>query len=386
MAALDRRRGVRRSLPKRLGRWLWLVFAAIVGAATVVGYLAGYIHPRLYWWSGLAAILLPVLAAVSLVVAISLVVWFRAHRWLLVAYSILLVLLAVRFIHPSRFTRPDHSSPDDLVFMTFNVPRTGESEATSREMLALVTRHTPHVIGLQEATIYTIARNPDRLRAFPKIYPLIDSLGYRIRLPAFRPDEPRYAHWYQSTLSRLDIIDQREIVFDEVGLDRKVRSYGMRSVLRWNGRRIVHYNLHLWTYGYRKPWADDSVRVFDGSYWEPYIITARDAYLRRAHQAEQLREMIEAETDPVIVSGDFNGTQHNWAYRQISRGMKDAFAVGGSGWGGTYRADLPLVRIDFILADENWEIVQAYVPKVSRALSDHRPVIARLRLRDPAAD
>ena len=54
-------------------------------------------------------------------------------------------------------------------------------------------------------------------------------------------------------------------------------------------------------------------------------------------------------------------------------------AVGGGRWGRTYRADRPVVRIDYVLADPALEVVSAATAEVG--FSDHRPVAVALRWR-----
>jgi vancomycin resistance protein VanJ len=90
--------------------------------------------------------------------------------------------------------------------------------------------------------------------------------------------------------------------------------------------------------------------------------------------------MIEQETDPVIVVGDFNSTQHHWVYRHISRSLTDAHRAAGSGFGWTFPAHRPLVRIDHVLVSGAWAVVRTHVSS-HHATSDHRPVVTRLRWR-----
>lgn len=75
------------------------------------------------------------------------------------------------------------------------------------------------------------------------------------------------------------------------------------------------------------------------------------AFVKRAAQADLLHEKIEASSHKVIVCGDFNDTPNSYAYRQISKGLHDSFLEGGCGFGMTYTAPYPFLRIDYVLAD-----------------------------------
>ena len=102
----------------------------------------------------------------------------------------------------------------------------------------------------------------------------------------------------------------------------------------------------------------------------------RTAWEKRALQAEQLAEFIQASPHPVIVCGDFNDTPVSYAMSKFRRYVVDAFATQGSGLGGTYIGDLPSLRIDFIMHSPALEAVR--FEKVGARLSDHHAVRTRL--------
>lgn len=77
-----------------------------------------------------------------------------------------------------------------------------------------------------------------------------------------------------------------------------------------------------------------------------------------------------------IVAGDFNNTSFSWVYNQISKKKKDAFIEAGKGFGETFNYWFPL-RIDFILTDENAEILK--FDNFSEKNSDHFPILATLK-------
>lgn len=111
----------------------------------------------------------------------------------------------------------------------------------------------------------------------------------------------------------------------------------------------------------------------------------RKAWEKRAVQAEQLAEFVEASPHPVIVCGDFNDTPVSYAMAQFRRHVVDAFATHGSGLGGTYIGDLPSLRIDFIMHSPALEALR--FEKVGARLSDHHAVRTTLIGRTgPVAD
>ncbi|WP_452740585.1 endonuclease/exonuclease/phosphatase family protein [Streptomyces cyaneofuscatus] len=98
---------------------------------------------------------------------------------------------------------------------------------------------------------------------------------------------------------------------------------------------------------------------------------------RRNEAARALASAVRAEPAPrVVVLGDFNGTYQDRALAPVTSQLRSAQREAGDGFGFTYPAGFPVVRIDDVL-------VKGMDPRASWTLpatgSDHRPVAARLR-------
>jgi endonuclease/exonuclease/phosphatase (EEP) superfamily protein YafD len=79
---------------------------------------------------------------------------------------------------------------------------------------------------------------------------------------------------------------------------------------------------------------------------------------------------------PVLVVGDFNTPPESMIFRRVWIGYNNAFSAGGWGWGYTFFGARTMVRIDHILAGEEWSCAACQVgPYVG---SFHQPVIADL--------
>jgi hypothetical protein len=204
---------------------------------------------------------------------------------------------------------------------------------------------------------------------------LFDSLGYRA---AEMPTETQ-VFTYQPIIGRVDFQEKQQSLLEHPD-DYVGGTHVVRTQFEWQGRDVVLYNVHMRTYGRDKPWQDEEPEYLSLGFWMRYVGQYRQAYRVRNWEVEQILQRVQQEEHPVIIAGDLNSTPHNWVYRRLAEGLQDAFAVAGRGWGMTYHNRLPLVRIDFILADPAFEIVDSHVP--SAWLSDHRPVVARLRWRN----
>jgi len=94
---------------------------------------------------------------------------------------------------------------------------------------------------------------------------------------------------------------------------------------------------------------------------------------------------------PVIVTGDFNYTSKDDAYRIVAGQLRDAERISrGKPRGGTFtfndfgRSLVPGNKIDFIFVNDGFDVLShRIVPDLHRGLypSDHFPVQARLRMR-----
>lgn len=79
-----------------------------------------------------------------------------------------------------------------------------------------------------------------------------------------------------------------------------------------------------------------------------------------------------------IVCGDFNDTPMSYVYRKMARGMNDAFAECGEGYSYTYRGFFDMLRIDYVLASPDLQMLSYEVPHLG--CSDHYPVAVRFKI------
>lgn len=98
-------------------------------------------------------------------------------------------------------------------------------------------------------------------------------------------------------------------------------------------------------------------------------------------QIALLARQIAAVEGPLIVGGDFNTTSHAETYRMVNRHLANAHWEMGWGFGFTFPADRPLVRIDHIFYSRHFQAHRAYTLTESGG-SDHFPVVADLVIVD----
>lgn len=100
---------------------------------------------------------------------------------------------------------------------------------------------------------------------------------------------------------------------------------------------------------------------------------------RRSSQTKTVLKSIEDSPYPVVIMGDFNDTPQSYVYQTLRGKRKDAFMEKGNRWGATYLKPFPLLRIDYILHDEELECTSYNC--VSEIKSDHALVEASFRIK-----
>jgi vancomycin resistance protein VanJ len=99
----------------------------------------------------------------------------------------------------------------------------------------------------------------------------------------------------------------------------------------------------------------------------------------REQQALDVLEWTARLEEPTILAGDLNTPPAGIIYGRLARRFRDAFAAGGWGWGYTYPAHHPLLRIDYVFYSPHWQATTCQVG--AGPGSDHRPVFAELALK-----
>lgn len=92
----------------------------------------------------------------------------------------------------------------------------------------------------------------------------------------------------------------------------------------------------------------------------------------REEQVNKLSELIKSSKYPVILCGDFNDPPSSNTYKKISDLLIDTYVEQGSGFGTTYAGKLPFLRIDYVMIDNQFNVVK--YQKLKETYSDHYPI------------
>jgi len=282
------------------------------------------------------------------------------------ACACLLLLLSALPVAPAQ--QPAAREP--LHVMSFNIrygtASDGENRwsARKRMLMDLLRRENADVIGLQEALAFQIDEITTALPAYAAVGVGRDDGAAHGEFSAilFRKGRFRVAEagtfWFSDTPAR-----------------PASRSWGNRipRICTWtrlidrDGRGFFVYNVHL----------------------------DHESQPSRERSTQLLLERIQARSytrDPVIVTGDFNVGEKNAALATLLGPFVDTFRVVKPDekvvgtFNGFKYGRVNGEKIDYVLVQPGAEVLHADILRFSRSgryPSDHFPVVARVRLRDP---
>ena len=103
------------------------------------------------------------------------------------------------------------------------------------------------------------------------------------------------------------------------------------------------------------------------------------AFSRRGRQAVIVRDEMDRSPYPSVICGDFNDIPNSYTYSHIKGNWQDAFLQKGFGIGRSFITMAPTLRIDYILPDNHFDILQ--FDMVDEDLSDHIMLVTDVRLK-----
>jgi endonuclease/exonuclease/phosphatase family metal-dependent hydrolase len=261
--------------------------------------------------------------------------WRSWDRKLALAFVGLAAGYAATFVSPSAVIGCGPSSSDDeIVIYTHNVWwRRGEPEAIANS----IDSSQADIVVLQEVS-------PELIDALGQHPLLADDYRFRASEPSDE-DINGLAVW-----SRYPISDATVDVLGETTPRLRTTIESPRGPFRLDAVHVT------------APISDDRVRE-----WET--------------QLSQLAATDDAA--PTLLAGDFNATEDHLQFRSIlEQGWTDAHGPKGCGLDATWASERwfpTLLRLDHVLASGHFEVLALEVGH--NASSDHRPVIATVRIR-----
>jgi endonuclease/exonuclease/phosphatase family metal-dependent hydrolase len=243
--------------------------------------------------------------------------------------------------------------------------------APRRKMINYIREIGPDLILFQDFGNYT---NP---AYFSNIETIRDTLGYRYCFIAHDFIDPRIPGGVSrgsAIFSKIPITDSGKLPYKNIA-EPETLCY---ADMIFQKKKIRVYTTHLISMNLpARPGIRSEIRrkKYDQSYRYSRNVTKLIRHYDQVHakQAQFIKAAISKSPYPSIIGGDFNSVPSSYVYHTIKGNKQDAFIEKGFGLGHSYYGLSKTLRIDYVLADDAFKVLQVATPTMY--LSDHFPII-----------
>lgn len=329
---------------------LVVILNSIFAVLLLFSYALPYIFPRSFPALSVLSLSVPILIFINILFFIYWII--RLKKYFLIS----LVVLLFGHKHISslfKFSGKDENSPTAFKVMSYNVRvfnlyKWIDREGVDSEIIKLIKEESPDIVCLQE--FYS-----KKEREFKYPYAYFKYKGTTGNIG-------------QAILSKYPIIKKGSLEFAHSG------NNAIFADIVKDKDTIRVYNLHLQSF-HIDPQQEELTQENSERLYE----RMGSAFVVQQEQAEVLENHRRLCSYKKIVCGDFNNTQYSNVYHQIKDDLKDTFDEAGGGFGRSYHYKYFPLRIDFILVDEDMEVL-SHRNLTDQALSDHYPIVSSLKL------
>jgi endonuclease/exonuclease/phosphatase family metal-dependent hydrolase len=356
-------------LKKFLNKTL-LVVNLIFAFALLLSYLAVHISPGDFALPAYFGLAYPYLLLINILIVIT---WAALLRYEALISVFIIAVGFNHFLNYIRLGKPSGSKNGTFKVMSYNLRLFNYFENrnysnSEKRVLDFLKTQQPDILCLQE---FFVLGNPEQ-----KEYAVKTGLGekYYSHMKVIGSGKNRY--YGIATYSRYPIIRKGEIIHPGSS------SLSIYSDILIRGDTFRIFNNHLESFRLRnieRSFLEEITVPYDQETMDGVkniSASLKKGFVRRALQAQVVKDYVNRSPFPVIVAGDFNDTPVSYSYRKIRKGLNDSFVTSGYGAGFTYKGNYPPNRIDYILYDNALESRRFEIIRVK--YSDHYPVVAWL--------
>lgn len=353
---------------------VFIILNAVVALAMLSIHFASGVNPQDFWTFAFLGLVYPVFLIINIFFAI---IWLFTKSKLLSLISFIALLISYKSNFATLQLSIPSKSNDEISLITWNVKNfdlynwSGNKE-TRAKMFELLKENRPNILCLQE--FYTEDKGN-----FKNLKDLKKELNYKYVYFAKTYTLNKNRHWGLVIFSDKKIVDTGKLLFKEGTL---LNSCMYADIALSNTQNVRVYNVHLQSNQLN---AED-MHLFENVDDEPQktksslfgvLEKMKNGYIKRAKQTQQVIESKELSPYPTIIIGDFNDVPVSYAYKQLSKGMQDAYVKKGSGFSKSFNSKVPYLRIDYALFHSMFKINKYEV--IKEDLSDHYPIIVKFK-------
>lgn len=369
--------------PKRKSlRFIGKVLITLNGIAVLLlllSYLAPFVKPQVFWPFAFMGIAYPLFLFFNVIFVF---IWlFRKPSLSLISlFAILIGWTAIdkHFgfgIGQSPSTARDSSALRVMSYnvQMFNNTNTSPSGEGARSEIAKIIRDvSPDILCIQEFQTHSAGQKDMKSQFKEQL-----DFKYVNFIPVA---ENNYDAYGIVIFSKYPIFNSGTL---DINTNKKVVNRVVYSDINFKGRPLRVYNVHLQSIGFQKEDYEyisheaPSGQV-DMQSTKRIGRRLKSAYIKRNEQVDMLHLHAGKSNIPFIVAGDFNDTPLSYSVNRLSGEMQNAFVEKGRGLGITYNGAFPNFQIDYILASNDFKVLDYQV--VRKEYSDHYPIWSDLHL------
>ncbi len=353
---------------------LFLYGNVLIAAGLICSAFLPMMNPATFWPAGFAGLAFPFLWLLSVIFIPG---WLIARKkyWLISVFALMISFRGMALswgfnLFSSGKTATDRS----FTVMTFNSSSMGlsgysENPKVREHIYHILKAARPDVLCIQE--FYT-NEHPDQQ---PHLENIAHTGGYPYHYFAKHYTNWKTWHWGTVIFSRFPIVDTARIAF-RGGYKGNEDLISVKLLVHKDTVQVLTGHLS----SYKLNGHDyQAMGNPDGGKIKSMMGKMRRSFASRASQAQIMAGEISRSKYPLVVTGDFNDIPLSYTYRTI-RGdaLQDAFLEMGSGFGRTFSALSPTLRIDYVLAGKEFTVEDFSIYR-EKGLQ-HFPVMARLSL------
>lgn len=349
-----------------------LAVLAVIGViAMALSVIDAYINPQNFIWTTAFGLAFWEILIYNVVVFLLLLMMWSNKIWI----SVVALLIAIPGISKSFSFGSKVEADNSIRIMSYNVhifkhiDGETDSETYAHQVMDMVSEQSPDILCCQEFTGYKkgVSR-PQCIEDFA------ENTGFR------------YVYYNRKNNYGGNVIFSKyplAKVAEDSGFGKE-NTYGvMVSVDAGEKGRFHVANVHLLSYKITDSEIDiltnTSERQNLDTIGKTVLRKLSHAFQRRSDELQSVLEGMPPVEGPIIICGDFNEPPLSYNYRQMQKaGFVDTFTKVGFGIKPTYAGKLPLLRIDYIWANDG--IKPLDFERYKYKASDHYPIILDFKI------
>ena len=350
-----------------------LAFLAVIGLiAMALSIINAYVNPQDFIWTTVFGLAFWEILIFNVVVFLLLLMMWSNKVWI----SVVALLIAIPGISKSFSFGSKKKSDDSIRLMSYNlhnfthIDGETEKEAFANQVMEMVREQNPDILCCQEFMAYK--KGVDRPKC---IEDFANDAGFQ------------YIYYNRKNGYGGNVIFSKypmTKVAEDSGFGQE-NTYGVMVSVDAGEKGKFHVaNVHLMSYMI----TDKEIEILTNSserqdnldtIGKSVLHKLKYAFQQRSEELQTVLQGMPPVEGPVVVCGDFNEPPLSYNYRQMRKaGFVDTFTKAGFGIKPTYAGKLPLLRIDYVWAND--KVKPLYFERCKYKASDHYPIMLDFKI------